>query len=271
MRVSVTEFEKYLECRQAWHYSHRLKLRKIDTERASEPLVVGRAVAETLERTLLLEPDPAKRAAFSETEIRTHDLDPVLEERALKCLAATPDWVWEMERPVAEDKMEVKYPNDLTIVGIPDIWYIEKNAEGEQIAVHVVEVKTGGAASMPDARRRMDNYVHFGMQPTRYCTLLYDTYPWLRDLPFYRRYLYLATKGFSVESEPWAVNQTMIDRTRADMLSLAEEMVAPRIARSEGRRCDWCEYAPITLAHLTGGEPDDIIGTLYEPKPRRER
>jgi hypothetical protein len=289
MRVSITELDAWAQCHKAWSLKYQQKLRLVEATRVSEPMRVGRAVAEAIEHATLLGLSPDVRVDCAYSALIDYDLEPHLLERAEKCIAAVPDWVWEIKAPVSEDKMEVPYayieasprtgewvpvpplagPAHI-LVGKPDIWFVERNEAGERIAVHVVEVKTGGERSRPKANARLYSYQMFGLQAVRYCVLLHDTYDWLRDLPFYRRYLYLSTGGFAVESDPWPVPPKALDSIRAAMLQQVAEMETSPATRNVGRWCEWCDFNSITTAVLTGGEERDKIDTLFEPRPARD-
>jgi len=265
-RFSVTELDQFQNCPMAHHLKYNEGLRlKPEHEETSGPRATGSAIADALERGLLL--GSRKEAILGAAE----------NAGAEYAIRHAPEWIWEVERPVAEDKLEVIYPpvhgedwwedkEGVQMVGKPDMWYLEQ--EGDlPIGVHVTEFKSGADTGFR-ARQKLERYESWGIQAVRYVVLLHDAYEWLRDIPFYRQHIYLSTKGKPIEGARIHVSQYHIDNARKDMLQLCDTIINRPPERHYGPLCDYCDFAPISRGYLTGPEPSDIIEEMYERRPR---
>lgn len=284
MRISVTQLETFQECQVKFGYRHRRRIRPNDAKE-SAALSVGRQVAQCLESGLLS--DDPKAAAMAKAK------DP----RVVRCLAVMPEEVWEVGAAgVAEDKLEVELGNH-TLVGMPDLWYVEHEPYyqgphdqegGEPVAVHVVEFKTTGDPKSK-AMAKAIAYEDWGEQATRYAALLWKNYPWLRDVPFYRRHILISwheKANLAYPGRKLLVSQRALEQSLLDMERIADD--AERVFEGEpnsslgprgpavgpvhhySRTCDWCEFGPICQANLRSGDTEFVIETSYQVKEERQ-
>jgi len=277
LRVSVTELDNWQKCRLRHHYRYHERIQPTGAYADDNiALAVGSAVGLALEYS-------ATGASKGECEKVGHRYlagrDSAL-TRYYTCLAKLPDWLWELENPVAEDKLEVFYPYrerwggwGITVVGLPDMWYVEKDEDGTPLGVRILEFKTCADSKSKTASKLL-NYQRWGRQPIRYATLLYDTYEWLRDLPFYRQHILVSSngKGYYYEGAAMRVPQRVIESERAEMLDLAYQ------SRHESRGdeqatfsplCGWCDYEELCTLRLMGADITGVKEAKYEEIVKR--
>jgi hypothetical protein len=253
-RISVTELDLYQNCPMSHHlkYNEGLKLKPDFEEPPSSARRTGIAIADSLERGLLL---GSRKEALEQAESN---------DGAVYAIRKVPEWIWNVNRPVAEDKLEVVYHSAQTVqmVGKPDLWYLEQ--EGDlPLGVHIVEFKSGADTGYR-AQKKLERYENWGIQATRYAVLLHDAYDWLADIPFYRQHIFLSTKGNPIEGACIHVSEFHMDNARREMLQLCDTLINRAPERHYGPLCDYCDFAPISRGYLTGPEPSDIIEEMYE-------
>ena len=268
MRVSVTEIEAFQLCEKKHSYQYGLRLQANAPEATSIALRIGRTVAESIEVGLGLGAGTdAKRKALDYVGTQIED-DKDL-GKALICVEKMPDFIWDIKLPISEDKLEVPYWDDV-VVGIPDLWWVEYDEDKIPLAVHVEEFKTG-YQSGSKASERLVAYEKWGIQASRYAVLLRDKYPWLHDIPMYRRHILLsyAGRGKAYVGRDILVSEATLDQTRMEMLSLVDRIAALEVPTHHfGRLCDWCQYAPICWTYLTGGDESDTIKWGFTKKQK---
>jgi len=158
---------------------------------------------------------------------------------------------------------------DFAIVGIPDLWYVEKDDEGDIMGVMVDEFKTS-ADSPSAARQKIVKYEQWGIQAVRYAVLLHDAYPQIRGVPFYRRHMLFTTRGEAYIGRKLMVTTEQMGKVRNDMLALALQMRGlGKAVRSFGPICNWCDFAPVCMAYLTNDDEDEIISERYIKRDKR--
>lgn len=273
IRVSVTQLDDWQKCQQFHLYRHVKGLRPAEK---SEALQSGAAFAHSFEQGMML-PRSERVDTALEAANEWFNYDHRLLPGVLRAIEGVPGWLWDVERPVAEDKLEVPYlfPEDrsklirgwmpscgstnhgidcacpqVTIVGKPDLWTVTDQG------VIVVELKSTGKTGSA-ARKRLDDYFDWAAQALRYCVLLYDAYPHLRDLPFYRQYVLQCTSGESYESALELVTNTTMDRIRTEMLEICRQIAEVTPVRSYGILCNWCDFKELCTSFRLGFEGDE--------------
>lgn len=251
MRTSVTALDNWQECQVKYIYRGR-RLKEHDYK-PSGPLTSGTTFHDSLERALMTK---NMRHAFDYTHEVLEDGNR-FKPGVLRMLKDVPDWLLDVEIPVAEDKIEVVM-DEITYVGKPDLWTITD--EG----VIIYEFKTcseKGAGMM----KKLLNYEEWGIQPIRYAWLLRQGYDWLEGLPFYRQHILWSTQSEHIEGGRVLISTEAIDNAGKDMVRLGTEI------REKGALpihhfsplCNWCDYQQICRGWLTGADVDGIIGEKY--------
>ena len=271
MRVSVTELEDFQDCEMKHHYRHGMRLRPLQAAEKSIALVIGGTVARAIEVGVSLGGGVEQAKEY----IAAQKLGEKFEPKAIICVEKLPQLFWDIKTPNSEDKLEVQYGTEEgrhTMVGIPDLWWVEYDEDDVALAVHVEEFKTGYQYGSQAVDRLM-SYQMFGIQASRYAVMLHDKYEWLRGLDFYRRHTLMsyAGRGKAYKGDELLLSKQGMDRTRMDMLELVDRMASTKQATHHfARLCDWCAYAPICRGYLTNSDPDEIIKSRYGAKPRKE-
>lgn len=262
-RISITELDLYQICRMKHHYRYAEKLRiPVD----SPALTIGINFADAIEKALLVEK--------SKDRLRTALEDVSIGSTLYKVLKGVPQWLWELERPVSEDKLEVVYrrwfpekstvarwtPNAeglLQIVGKLDAWHVMKDGD-EVIGVVVYEFKTS-PCSNKELGRKLEAYEHWGIQPQRYAVLINDSYDWVREVPVYRQHILINHNGQCAEGNTVIVPDWRLDQVREEMCLLANEVGTTPPFHTFSALCGWCEYKELCMAWITGGDEAEVV------------
>ena len=264
-RVSVTELDLYQVCRKKWDYRYPQRIR-IPSD--SPALTIGIQFADAIEAALLVE-DPAKRLRSALAEVKTGST-------LYKVLKGVPQWLWELERPVSEDKLEVPYNKAtrnsvwqtahqmkmkspaIEIVGKLDAWHIMRDEAGDAIGVVVYEFKTS-PCSNKEIERKLEAYENGGIQPQRYAVLINDSYDWVQEVPVYRQHILINHNGVCAEGNQVIVPDWKMDEVRQEMCELANEVGTTFPYHTFGPMCNWCEYKHLCTAWITGGDEADVV------------
>ena len=269
MRIAVTEIEKFQECELAHYYKYGLGLRFINGN-PPDYLRAGKAISDVLEAAFLDRLD-TKQCALGLAENVPVDI----RGRVLKALGAMPEWVWEVQLPMPEDKLEYNYPvtmregkcEAVTFVGKPDLWFVESSS-GLPEAVRIMEFKAPSKNRQYEVNKSLEGYERFGVQPIRYAVLLRDVYEWLENVPIYRQHILISQYGLVAEGNVVLVSDALIDRTRREMLEIASRMYDTTPVPSYLYHCHRCEFSEVCIARLTGGDESGIIETNFERRQR---
>ena len=122
MRTSVTKLDNWQECQVKYRYSER-RLKEHGYV-PSGPLTSGTTFHDSLERALMTK---NMKDGFDYTFSQLDD-DNRFRPGVLRMLKDVPEWLLDVEIPVAEDKLEVSYLGnwqEITIVGKPDLWTVK--------------------------------------------------------------------------------------------------------------------------------------------------
>jgi hypothetical protein len=252
LRVSVTQMDDFQKCQQFWLYRHIKGLRPREKPAAMQS---GSAFHDSIEQALMLPRSERIDTALAVAEEHLGEGHRLL-PGVLRAIEGVPQWLWEVERPVAEDKLEVDYSvtfdvDCLTVVGKPDLWTVTDRG------VEVTEFKSTGKKGSK-FQEALKQYGTWATQAVRYCVLLYDSYPHLRDLPFYYKYLLQSTAtGESDESECGPITITAMDRIRTEMLEICRQIAEVTPVRSYGILCNWCDFQQLCTSFRLGFEGDE--------------
>jgi hypothetical protein len=268
-RVSVTELETFQRCEVLHDFKYTQRLRRIEAAGGPVYMQAGKLIAEALEYAFLVGTEGSRRTAA-----RQFALDRVvageLSDRCLKAINSVPNHIWQLSKPVSEDKLEVQYENGIELVGIPDLWYVHDDG------VRVLEFKAPSKDKRA-AARAMKDYELWSQQPTRYAVLLHDKYEWLQGMPFYKQHVMLSQHGFCLEGEQWRISPELLDNTRSEMLSTAaqvgsmtawKEPVHAYMMEFGNLPCIRCDFSDVCTAHLTNGDESDIIRRQFRKEAR---
>ena len=258
MRTSVTKLDNWQECQVKYRYSER-RLKEHGYV-PSGPLTSGTTFHDSLERALMTK---NMKDGFDYTFSQLDD-DNRFRPGVLRMLKDVPDWLMDVEIPVAEDKLEVSYLGnwqEITIVGKPDLWTVK------DYGVVVYEFKTCSEKGKSMLKKLL-NYEEWGVQPTRYAWLLQQTYDWLEGLPFYRQHILWSSQDTHIEGKEILISQDAIDNAGQDMIRLAEQIEETDYANSEPIHhftplCNWCDFQQVCRGWLTGADVDGIIEEKY--------
>lgn len=237
-RVSVTELEVWQQCRLKWEYKYRRKLRPRPSATPS-PLISGSAVHFGVEAGLAGQ----DAAASALVALRRYGEETAAkyERGVLTALGGVPEWVWGVKLPQTEMKLEVVYGEEVTVVGKPDLWYLDD--EG----IHVVEFKTSGT----DERARLERYETWNPQPLRYLALLSRVLP--LSYPTYSRHILLSTRGRHAVGEEELVSKERLVEVEREMVEIACEVgMLPLSPHWLGGGCDWCEFRSVDEVRFKG-------------------
>ena len=178
-------------------------------------------------------------------------------------LKDVPEWLLDVEIPVAEDKLEVSYigREEITIVGKPDLWTVK------DYGVVVYEFKTCSEKGKSMLKKLL-NYEEWGSQPTRYAWLLQQSYDWLEGLPFYRQHILWSTQDTHIEGKEILISQDAIDNAGQDMIRLADQIEETEFEKTAPIHhftplCNWCDFQQVCRGWLTGADVDGIIAEKY--------
>jgi len=181
----------------------------------------------------------------------------------LRMLKDVPEWLLDVEIPVAEDKLEVSYigRDEITIVGKPDLWTVK------DYGVVVYEFKTCSEKGKSMLKKLL-NYEEWGAQPTRYAWLLQQTYDWLEGMPFYRQHILWSTQDTHIEGKEILISQDAIDNAGQDMIRLADQIEETEFEKIAPIHhftplCNWCDFQQVCRGWLTGADVDGIIAEKY--------
>ncbi len=273
IRVSITSLQMFEDCRQKWFYKYVEKWRARSGSGGSSAMNSGAAIAEGLEAGLLLETNVLKRVDTAKeralaylTERQNTKLVPGVE----RALDAVPQWIWDIQVPVAEDKFEVLYEipaldkyedlwsADLIIVGKPDLWTIMNDR------IKIIEFKSTGDSDSK-AKSKLERY-YYSPQPLDYAVLLRDTHPELAHLPLYTQHVLVTTRGSCFESEEHLVGARAYARAKDALLTRALETAILEPQRHFGVMCDWCEFKEACDTWRFGGDPQTALEFDFEKR-----
>ena len=224
------------ECEMKWWYRYKLRMPLV----ATGPMVSGGAIHAGLEGALL-----GKKTVADAWRVAGNYLGEENIEKygpgAKRALEATPSWLWEVEVPQVELKLEVQLGGHV-VVGKPDLWWVDKDG------AFVVEFKS----TSDDPSRKLEDYQPLGNpQPLRYAVLV-DKYL-EGKLPVYVMHLILSTRGKVCEGAWYPVSRSVLEREEKEMVEIVGRMErAPLWHRSWA--CGRCEFKEIDEVRVTGGE-----------------
>ena len=257
MRTSVTKLDNWQECQVKYRYSQR-RLKEYGYV-PSGPLTSGSTFHDSLERGLMTK---NMRDATNYT-LNVLDDDNRFRPGVLRMLKDVPEWLLDVEIPVAEDKLEVSYigRDEITIVGKPDLWTVK------DYGVVVYEFKTCSEKGKSMLKKLL-NYEEWGAQPTRYAWLLQQSYDWLEGLPFYRQHILWSTQDTHIEGKEILISQDAIDNAGQDMIRLADQIEEAEFEKTAPIHhftplCNWCDFQQVCRGWLTGADVDGIIAEKY--------
>jgi CRISPR/Cas system-associated exonuclease Cas4 (RecB family) len=257
MRTSVTKLDSWQECQVKYRYSQR-RLKEHGYV-PSGPLTSGSTFHDSLERGLMTK---NMRDATNYT-LNVLDDDNRFRPGVLRMLKDVPEWLLDVEIPVAEDKLEVSYigREEITIVGKPDLWTVK------DYGVVVYEFKTCSEKGKSMLKKLL-NYEEWGSQPTRYAWLLQQSYDWLEGLPFYRQHILWSTQDTHIEGKEILISQDAIDNAGQDMIRLADQIEETEFEKTAPIHhftplCNWCDFQQVCRGWLTGADVDGIIAEKY--------
>ena len=257
MRTSVTKLDNWQECQVKYRYSER-RLKEHGYV-PSGPLTSGTTFHDSLERALMTK---KMKDGFDYTFSMLDDNNR-FRPGVLRMLKDVPEWLLDVDIPVAEDKLEVSYigRDEITIVGKPDLWTVK------DYGVVVYEFKTCSEKGKGMLKKLL-NYEEWGIQPTRYAWLLQQTYDWLEGLPFYRQHILWSSQDKHIEGKEILISQDAIDNAGQDMIRLADQIEEAEFEKAQPIHhftplCNWCDYQQVCRGWLTGADVDGIIGEKY--------
>lgn len=250
MRTSVTALDNWQECQVKYDYRGR-RLKEYGYV-PSGPLTSGSTFHDSMERAVMT---GKKKDAYDYVHA-TLDDDNRFKPGVLRMVDNVPEWLLEVEVPVAEDKLEIVI-DGITYVGKPDLWTVT------DYGVVIYEFKTCSEKGA-GMRKKLLNYEEWGVQPIRYTWLLQQGYDWLEGQSFYRKHILWSTQDTLLEGSEIFVPQIAIDNAGQDMIKLGNEI---RSNESPSRHftplCNWCDYQQICRGWLTGADVDGIIREKY--------
>ena len=250
MRTSVTALDNWQGCQVKYNYSRR-RLKEYGYV-PSGPLTSGSTFHAGMARAVMT---GKKKDAYDYVHA-TLDDDNRFKPGVLRMVDNVPEWLLEVEVPVAEDKLEI-IVDDITYVGKPDLWTVT------DYGVVIYEFKTCSEKGA-GMRKKLLNYEEWGVQPIRYAWLLQQGYDWLEGQSFYRKHILWSTQDTLLEGSEIFVPQIAIDNAGQDMIKLGNEI---RSTESPSRHftplCNWCDYQQICRGWLTGADVDGIIKEKY--------
>lgn len=257
-RIRVTELDDWQTCRLAWWYKWRAGLRPVK-EAASSPAMSGRAVHFGIEAGLLKRtgPDGAVQAAtmFLESKGEGSARFAVGVETAIR---GVPDYIWKLPLPQSEDEVEaLSIDGDVVFVGRPDVWWVDEDG------LTVVDFKSTSS----DEMNKQARYQMWNLQPRYYAVMLKEAGRVPQDLPVYIHQMVLSTRGKHAIGVPWLVPERLLDQAWGrmhDASRVIRHATTVTIAQAHlGAHCEWCDYAPIDEAILTGGDAEWVEKQQY--------
>jgi hypothetical protein len=250
VRTSVTGLDNWQECQVKYEYRGR-RLKEFGYV-PNGPLTSGTVFHDGMERALMAG-SLAHALDYAEDTLEDGNR---FKPGVLRMMNNVPRELFDVQTPVAEDKMEVEI-DGITLVGKPDLWTVTN------YGVVVYEFKTCSAKGN-EMMKKLMNYEQWGIQPVRYAWLLRQSYDWLADQPFYRKHILWSTQDTCKEGKEILISESAIDNAGADMVRLANEI------RETGERthhfsplCNWCDYQQVCIGWLTGADTDGIIAEKY--------
>lgn len=257
-RISVTELDIWQDCQVRWDLGHRRRLEPVEREEEEEEsrLMFGSRMATYLEYAL------AGQDGMEAQVLKWGKLSVKALLKFVRSVESIPPWVLKASRPVAEDKLVQRY-KDVTLVGKPDLWFVQSGEEGTEI--RLVEFKTCGDYR-PKAEEKLRAYEQWGVQVLRYAFLLRDAYPEFQYIPLYRQHILISSHGFTLEGGVIPVPEQQTDMIREETLRLAGQVGKEEpVHNYRHSYCPrFCPFSPVCLAGLTGGDPEDVISEGFQ-------
>jgi hypothetical protein len=278
--ISVTELDDFQRCPLHWYYRTRRGLKPIPEEVGGvNPMLSGSAIHFGLEAGLNTEgtADKKRLAGLQAAALylETHgDESGRLKRGVEAALNAAPGYVWETENPVTEARTFLSYQEGddlITLTGKPDVW----SYDGNRILIEDYK------STSKDEWKKLEEYEAWNMQPRYYGVLLSKWLTLEKNLeyvpPVFTRHVVLSTRGRTAVGQPKLLTQDVYDEAEKRMLWQAREVVqrghqsTPSLWKDAkvNPLCSWCEYAPIDLVALTGGDPESVISDAYQVEFRQ--
>lgn len=262
MRVSVSEIQAGQLCQYKHYLAYERRLEPLgrDPRMASGSAVHATVATLLTDRTA--DTESVARAAL-EDEFRT---DPYGDESVarflpgvLRAVKRVPDWVWAKDDWHVEELFEYTPPTvtpPLVVRMKPDLYRVTETT------VDIVEIKT-------TARDPLD-YLLSSPQHEWYGLGLADRYP---DKLVRFQYVCVPTgerDKVPFGHTPWVLTKQRLAAAREELIVAAEGLRRAFLApRNRGFWCPSCPFFPVCTAHVTGGDTEDVIQSLYrEREPR---
>ena len=267
--TSPSELTLRDDCGLAHDFKYRRRLRLID-EKRSPTLASGTAVHRVVETICGIgageAPTTQLLTALAEEYLGkefTQDDDGGGQNvkkflpGVVRALTRVPEWIW-----LAEWYVETEIVGHFTLEssvsvqlrGRPDMFRLVND---EAPSVEVVDIKTTDADPL--------EFVLWTPQIRMYAACLQQAFP---DRLITYRYVCVPTAAgnkAAPASALFVLTRKAYDNTVAEILAYAEKLKGPAMPRY-ARRCQWCDYAPICTAVITGADAAGITAELYAVK-----
>lgn len=269
-RISVSELLDWQRCRLLWYYKYARRLQTKPDDNKTTPQRSGQAIHFGIESGMLA-PTGADKLSTALSAARLY-----LEEYGAydsgrfwngveSGIRGVPVDFWEAERPQVEDTLTVTYDisgSPVTVVGRPDHWLYSNDA------IVITDYKS----TSKDEAGLLTKLEIWNMQVRYYAVLIHD---WLVSLnkhvpPVYTRHMILSTRGKHAYGCPKLLSPSDMNFSRKSMQDTAEAIMRGSTGDlSDGSymmSCEWCDFGPIDIVGLTGGNRESIIEAEYQER-----